>query len=314
MTPPSVCVVGSANMDLTFLASRLPIPGETLPVLDFHSGCGGKGANQAVMAARLGARVTFVGRVGSDPFGERLVRSLGLEGINASYLTQDPRSPTGLAGIVVDAAGQNRILLVPGANASLTARHVREAAESVRTAAVVVGQLEVPVEATLQAFRLAHAAGVRTLLNPAPAATFPDELLRLTDWCVPNETEAAQLTGLDTDTASGAVEAARSLLDRGPMAVVITLGRRGCLIADSEGNTLMPAASVKAVDSTGAGDAFVGALAAHLASRISIREAAARATVAASLSVTRPGAQSSYPTPSEIAGFLSQTSVSPNCL
>jgi ribokinase len=306
MTAARVCVVGSANVDLTFATDRLPGPGETRAVRDFRTGCGGKGANQAVMAARAGAAVAFVGRVGTDPFGERLRAALRAEGVDTAHLAADPARPTGLAGILLDDSGENRILLVPGANAALTPSDVRDAAAAVRAAAVVVGQVEVPVEATLEAFRLARAAGAWTLLNPAPAAALPDELLRLTDWCVPNETEAAQLTGHDAATPAGAEAAADALRRRGPSAVVVTLGARGCLVSGEGGAFHVPAPAVPAVDTTGAGDAFVGALAALLAAGVPLRDAAARSAGAASLSVTRPGAQSSYPTAAEVDAFLAR--------
>src|SRR5207237_10796204 len=192
---PRICVVGSANVDLTFRTPRLPAPGETLAGRSFHLGFGGKGANQAVMAARLGAHVALVGRVGHDLFGEQTARHLRGQGVDTAHLRADARHPTGVASIAVDDRAQNCILVVPGANAGLTPADVRQAADAIRAAAVVLCQLEVPVDAVLEAFRVARGAGVRTVLNPAPALPLPDELLRLTDLCVPNETEAEQLTG-----------------------------------------------------------------------------------------------------------------------
>ena len=196
--------------------------------------------------------------------------------------------------------------MADGANGSLTPADVRAAADSVRAARVLLCQLETPLETTLEAFRIARAAGVRTILNPAPAKPLPDELLRLTDLCVPNETEAALLTAIATDTPEGAAAAARSLCGRGPRAVIVTLGSRGCLVDEGRGAEHFAARPVAAVDSTGAGDAFLGALAAALAKGIGLREAVPLAGAAATLSVTRPGAQASFPTRAEVDAFLAR--------
>jgi ribokinase len=300
----TVCVVGSANVDLVFRAARLPGTGETVAAHGFAEGCGGKGANQAVMAARLGARVYLVGRVGADSFGQLLLSNLRTNGVDTAFVGIDAERPTGVAAVVVDELGRNCIVVADGANGRLTPGDVRTAADSVRAAQILLCQLETPLETTLEAFRIARAAGVRTVLNPAPAKPLPDELLRLTDLCVPNETEAALLTGIATDTPEGAADAAHWLCGRGPRAVIVTLGERGCLLDEGDGAEHFPARRVSAMDSTGAGDAFLGALTAALARGSSLREAVPLAGAAATLSVTRAGAQASFPTRAEVDAFL----------
>jgi ribokinase len=302
----TVCVVGSANVDLTFRAARLPGTGETIAARSFAEGCGGKGANQAVMAARLGARVCLIGSVGADAFGRMLLDNLRTNGVDTDFVRIDPSRPTGVAAVVVDDEGRNCIVVADGANGALTPDDVRNAATSVRTASVLLCQLETPLETTLEAFRIARATGVRTVLNPAPARPLPEELLRLTDLCVPNETEATLLTGVATDTLDGAAAAARSLHRRGPRAVIVTLGSRGCLVDEGHGAEHFPARPVAAVDSTGAGDAFLGALASALASGAGLRDAVPIAAAAATLSVTRPGAQTSFPTRGEVDFFIAR--------
>jgi ribokinase len=297
---PHVCVVGSANLDLFFRSPRLPKPGETLLGHSFFTGFGGKGANQAVMAARMGARVTMVGRVGRDVFAEQLLQNFRDQGVDTTHVTQDGERGTGVAAIVVDDAGQNCILVIPGANMVLTPEHVRAAAGVLQSADVLLVQLEVPVETTLEAFRLARAAGVRTVLNPAPARPLPPELLTLTDLCVPNETELEQLTGQAGATLPDLEQAARSLLGQGPGAVLVTLGERGALVVDARESYHAPPTPVQAVDASGAGDAFIGSLAVFLAEGLSLREAVRQANIAAALSVTRPGTQASYPRRDEL--------------
>ena len=292
---PRICVVGSCNLDLIVSTPRLPVVGETLTASDFRTCCGGKGANQAVMAARLGARVSMVGKVGRDLFGDRLLANFREQGIDTDHVLVDAGQPSGVATILVDAAANNCILVVPGANGALTPEEVRAAAGAITAADVLLCQLEVPPETTAAALRLARGAGVRTILNPAPAAALTDEMLSLADLCVPNETELRQLTGLASDE-----EGARSLLARGPGAVLVTLGERGVLIATRDGCELIPALVVQAIDPSGAGDAFVGSLAVFLAEGLTLPQAARRANAVAALSVTRPGTQPSFPMRAEL--------------
>jgi ribokinase len=299
-----ICVVGSLNTDLTFRTSRLPNPGETLRATALHVGHGGKGANQAVMAARLGAQVALVGRVGRDAFGDAMLRHITREGIDAIYIKEDVKEPSGTAAIVVDDAARNCILVVPGANGTLTPQDVRDAESAIRPARVLLCQLEVPINAVKEAFRIARSAGVRTILNPAPAAELPDELLQLTDICVPNETELELLTGRSTLNFDEIEAAARTLLRRGPPTVIVTLGARGVLIVTLDGSEHVPAVPVEAVDPTGAGDAFIGALAVFLAEDRKLLEAVRWACAAAALSVTRLGAQASFPSRADVEGLF----------
>jgi ribokinase len=302
---PSICVVGSTNIDLTFRAVRLPKPGETLAGHGFQLGHGGKGSNQAVMAARLGARVTMVGKVGRDVFGEGALRNYREQGVDTTHVLTDPERPTGVASIVVDDAARNCILVVPGANLGLTPQDVRAAADAIRGAGVLLCQLEVPIETVAEALAIARAAKVTTILNPAPAVPLPDELLGLADLCVPNESEIELLTGGQTAaTVQDAAAAAWELLKRGPRTVIVTLGERGALIADAGSAEHVPAPQVAAVDSSGAGDAFIGALGVFLAEGIALTEAVRRANAVAALSVTRLGTQASFPTSGELEGAV----------
>lgn len=296
---PRVCVVGSSNIDLTFRTARLPRPGETLTGQSFQLGFGGKGANQAVMAARLGAHVTMVSRVGNDVFGEQTLHNYQQHGIDTTHARRDDNQPTGTAVIIVEDSGENCILLVPGANAALSPEDVQAAASVLGECGVLLCQLEVPIETTLEAFRLARAAGVRTILNPAPAVPLPDELLRLTDLCIPNETEAELLTGQRVTSVEDATTAAEILRQRGAGAVLVTLGERGVVVVE-ESSELIPATPARAVDASGAGDAFIGSLAVFLLEGLPLRQAVFRANRAAAVSVTRPGTQASFPTRSEI--------------
>jgi ribokinase len=302
-TAPLICVVGSVNIDLTFRTPRLPRPGETLAGTAWQLGFGGKGANQAVTAARLGARVSMIAKIGRDAFGEKTLQNFAAQGIDTTHVTISADRSTGAASIVVDDEARNAIIVVPGANFALTPMDVCSAARTIQTAAILVCQLEVPVETTHEAFRIAKAAGVKTILNPAPAAPLPDKLLGLTDLCIPNETEIEQLTGHASTSWEQAEEAARLLIKRGPRAVIVTLGDRGALVVDSHSASKSLAISVRAVDTSGAGDAFIGGLAAFLVEGVSLGKAIARAHRVAALSVTRLGTQTSFPTRGELDSF-----------
>jgi ribokinase len=271
-------------------------------------GYGGKGANQAVMAARLGARVTMVTKVGRDVFGEGTRRSYQEQGIETTHVMDDERF-SGVAPIFVDDSAKNFIVIIPGANLGLSPADARNAAPVIHSSDALICQLEVPVETTLEAFRVAKAKGVRTILNPAPASPLPDELLRLADLCVPNETEAEALTGQAVATVAEARSAAQALLKRGPRVVIITLGDRGALLAQDQTVELIPAVQVAAVDPTGAGDAFIGSLAVFLAEGKPMREAVRRANAVAALSVTRVGTQVSFPTRAAADAFLAERGI-----
>src|SRR5262245_5939340 len=294
-------VVGSAKMDWTFRAARLPRPGETVFGTAFYQGFGGKGANQAVAAARLGAQVTFVGRVGADDFGRATRDQLAREGIDVHYLLTDLDRPTGTAAILVDDVGENTIVGVPGANLGLTPDDAWAAAELLRASEIVLAPCETMIETLVEAFRIADAAGRMCLLNPAPARELPDELLRAVDVCVPNETELRQLTGRSTNALADVATAAQELRDRGPDTVIVTLGERGALIVGPREPLHVAGVSVRAVDTSGAGDAFCGALAAYLSEGDELIEAATMANRVAVISVIWVGTQSSFPCREDLA-------------
>lgn len=300
MTRPKITVVGSANVDLTFRTPRLPVPGETFAGHSLHQGMGGKGANQAVVAARLGAEVAFVARVGNDGFATQAIDAYQTDGINTSFIQHSKDQPTGTAAILVDDDAENCIIVVAGANAELNADDVRSAKDVIADSDVVICQLETPVEAALEAFKLARAANVLTMLTPAPAELVSDELLSLCDVCVPNKTEIAAITGCSVETQADCAEAAEQLRQRGVRQVTLTMGGEGVLVLDRSGMSLVPASPVKAVDTTGAGDAFTGALAVSLAEGMSLADAATRAGIVAAISVTRVGTQTSFPSLDEI--------------
>jgi ribokinase len=301
MSRPRVCVVGAANIDLISYVPRLPALGETLHGSSFRTGFGGKGANQAVMAAKLGAAVTMITKVGQDDFGTSSLDNFRRYGIDVEHVSRTDRASTGVAPIFVDPDGNNAIVIVTGANDLLDADDIAAARPAMREAGVVICQLEIPVEVTAEALRVARAEGTRTILNPAPArADLPEELLRSSDVLCPNQSEAALLTGLPVGTVDEAQAAAAALLTRGPGAVLITLGADGCVVADADGVTQLPGVAVDAKDTTGAGDAFVGALGCFLARGDGLREAATLANRIAALSVQRQGTQTSFPDRSEL--------------
>ncbi|MCX7840792.1 MAG: ribokinase [Anaerolineae bacterium] len=302
----NICVVGSSNIDLTARVPRLPKLGETLKGYTFHLGYGGKGANQAITAAKLGAHVTMVTKLGRDVFGEDTLKNYRAHGVDTAFIRFDDTHSSGIAMIFVDDHAQNCIVIVPGANATLTPDDVRAAAEAIRTANVVVCQLETPLETTLEAFRLARAANVPTILNPAPAALLPDELLALTDICVPNEIEIEMLTGIAATTLTESERAARALLARGVRTVIVTLGERGALLVTPETAEHIVPIAVNATDPTGAGDAFIGSLAVFLGEGVVWRDAVRRANAIAALSVTKLGTQTSFPNRDEADAFCQQ--------
>lgn len=297
---PRVVVIGSTNVDLTFSVPRLPRPGETRAGTAFDLGHGGKGANQAVMAARLGAAVSFLSAVGDDSFGAAATENLRHYGVPTDLVRVVP-GPTGTAAIFVDAQANNVIVVVAGANGRLTPDDARAARPHIEAADVVVAQLETPADATREAFAIARAAGVTTLLNPAPVVPGVAELLPLADLCVPNETELEALTGVaDLDRALDA------LLALGPTGVLVTLGRAGSRFRDGTRDLTQEPFAVTAVDPTAAGDAYIGSLAVSLASRESLTDAMRRASAVAALTVTKPGAQRAFPSPAEVAEVLAR--------
>jgi ribokinase len=298
-----IVVVGSANVDLVVRTARLPRPGETVLGSDFITSPGGKGANQAVACARLGAQTLFVGRRGNDSFGDLILRTLGRAGVATEALIIDEGAPSGIALIPVDDAGHNMITVAPGANARLTPADV-ERVWPERGPVVVLMQLEVPLEAVTRAARLGRERGAKVILNPAPARDLPAELLRLVDVLTPNQTELALLSGIAVDTLEDVDRAARALMARGPASIVVTLAAAGSLVVTRAGATHVPGLVVEAVDTTGAGDAFNGALAFSLAEDAALEEAARFANAVGALATTAVGAQEALPTHAQVVAFL----------
>ncbi len=300
----SVCVVGSFMTDLVMRVARRPQAGETVRAEEFGIFLGGKGFNQAVAARRLGARVAIIGRVGADEFGARFLAALAREDINAAGVIRDPDEGTGIATPVVDATGANSIIIAPRANLRLSPADVAAHAEQVAAADVLLLQLEVPAGASIAAARIARTAGRRVVLNPAPVAPFPDELLRLADVVTPNEVEAATLTAQSVTGPEAALRAAERLLARGARAVVVTLGAAGCVVATAHTQMHLPAFAVQAVDTTAAGDAFTAALAVRLAETDDLLEAARWGNAAGACAVQRLGAEPSLPPRAAVAEML----------
>ncbi len=301
---PQVLVVGSSNTDMIIKVQRIPKPGETLLGGQFASAAGGKGANQAVGAARAGGAVTLIARVGQDMFGDKAVAGFIADGINVDYVVRDRATPSGVALIFVGQNGENSIAVASGANAMLRPADVRKARSAFRHASVLLLQLETPLHTVRAAAELAAAAGVRVILNPAPARPLPEKLLRRVFLLTPNESEAELLTGISVGNVNGAAKAAEALLSRGARNVIITMGARGAWVAGAQGGQLIPAFKVKAVDTTAAGDVFNGVLAVGLAEGRPLVEAVRFASAAAAISVTRMGAQTSAPTCREIEHLL----------
>jgi len=300
MTTRPIVVVGSVNMDLVVRCEHLPRPGETVIGHDFRSVPGGKGANQAVAAARLGAAVEFVGCVGTDSFGKQAAEALRAEGIGLGHLSRVEGKATGVAVISVSDAGENSIAVAPGANYLLSMRDIEAASARMITAAMLVCQLETPLAVVRRAIEIAYAARVPVLLNPAPAQALPDTLLAMVSLLVPNQGEAALLAGVPGSATANAIDAALALRRRGAGTVVVTLGAAGVLLADQSGCVQYPAYPARAIDTTGAGDAFVGALAAACAAGEDLPAAVDFAQRAAAFSVERQGAQAAMPRRSEL--------------
>lgn len=303
MSKPKIVVVGSSNTDMIIKADRIPAPGETVVGGSFATAPGGKGANQAVAAARAGGDVVFVARVGDDMLGKQAIDGYVKEGIDVSLIQKDPKLATGVALIMVDSTGDNSISVASGANFALTPEDVDRAADAIKDAKMVVFQLESPLDAIQRAAELAKASGVPVLLDPAPAPSepLPQEILECVTVVKPNETEAARLTGIEVVDEATARQAAEKLLELGVQIAIVTLGSAGSYVATKDGvRKSVPAMRVDAVDATAAGDAYSGALAVALAEGKPLDDALAFASKAAALSVQKLGAQPSLPTREEI--------------
>ncbi len=303
MAMGKIVVVGSANTDMILKCPQLPHPGETVLGGDLSIAAGGKGANQAVAATRLGGYVTFITRLGRDWMGDQALANYRAEGIVCDYITRDEAVASGVALIMVNDGGENLIGVAPGANGTLSPSHVQAAESAIRNAAVMMLQLEIPLETVLCAIDLARAHSVPVILNPAPTRELPAETYRdviLT----PNETEAALLTHQDVSKREGIENAARQLLARGARDVVITLGERGVLWASGNQMKTIPAFRVRAIDTTAAGDAFNSGMAVALARGDDMPSAIRYASAVSALSVTKLGAQASLPRREEVESFL----------
>ena len=304
MRARSIVVVGSSNTDMIIRVPRIPRAGETLLGGEFLTAAGGKGANQAVGAARAGGKVAFIARVGRDAFGDQAIAGLLRDGIDVSRVFRDKLTPSGVALIFVAQDGENSIAVAGGANAKLSPSDVKKAAGVIRSAGLLVAQLETPLATVTAAVELAVKAGVPVILNPAPARPLPNSLLERISILTPNETEAELLTGIKVTDAAAAAKACSKLRSRGVGIVILTLGERGAFLADANGRRLVPGFKVKTVDSTAAGDIFNGALSVALAEGKAVFDAVRFANAAAALSVTRLGAQPSAPSRADIEKFI----------
>ncbi len=293
-------MVGSINQDFVLTVERRPEPGETVTDALLSKGNGGKGANQAAAAALLGVSVLFLGRVGGDGFGESLVRALTEKGVDMNLVAEAPDASTGTAFITVTPDGENAITVAPGANRSLVSEDVDAASAEIAEARVLVAQMEIPPEVVLRAVEVATENDTRALVNLAPPREVPRALIEKLDPLVVNEHEAAFLLGGRVEGVDGALAAAPELLSLGPRSAVITVGAAGAVFSDADSTAHIPAPKAEVVDTTGAGDAFVGALAAQLARDATLEDAVAYATRAGAAAVTKEGAQGALPTPAMV--------------
>jgi ribokinase len=308
MKENNIVVLGGMNIDLVSTTARFPRPGETIVGTGFYKGFGGKGANQAVQAARLGAPVSYIGCVGDDEFGRDMIACMKDHGIDTRHMHMVEGCSSGTAMIFVDAGAQNEIVVVSGANDELTPRHIAMAADVIAGAALVVTPFDIPLESVREAVALAARKGVPTLVNPAPVLSceVDSSLYAEIDILVPNETEAEALAGIDPGEPDFAEAAADALREKGAQSVIITLGEQGSLLADSETTRHIPGYKVKAVDTTAAGDAFIGGLAAGYQFFSDLERLIRFASAVAAIAVTKKGAQASLPDRTEVEEFLTK--------
>jgi len=299
-----VCILGSINMDMVVSVNKMPLIGETIFSDNFKLAHGGKGANQAVASRRLGADVYMISKVGQDAYGLEIVNNLEKENINVNSIFKDDVKPTGTAIITVNNEGNNSIVVVPGANMTLNLKEIDKCKEIIGNSDIIVAQFETPIEVTMEAFKFAKEKGVITILNPAPAKEIPTELLKYTDIIVPNETEATALTGVKVQDLESAKQAANIFFNNKVKYVIITLGDKGAAVISKEDGVLIPAYKVNAVDSTAAGDSFIGAISTKLTkSNLNINslvEAVEFGNKVSAIAVQREGAQPSIPFLKEI--------------
>jgi ribokinase len=294
-------------MDLMVKSPRIPAIGETILGGDFIMTPGGKGANQAMAAAKLGAEVYFIARLGDDIFAQQSLDNFKKENINTKYVIRTKQAPSGVALITVDDAGNNVIVVAPGANQKLSPDDIKKAESDIASSGALVAQLEIPLETVEFAARLAKKNGILFILDPAPAQTLSPELLKMIDVLTPNETEACILTDIEVTDEESARAAAKKLLEYGVKAVILTLGSKGFLLADNDKMKFAPALKVDSVDTTAAGDAFTASLSVGLAKGKTLYDSAVYANYVAALSVTKIGAQSSMPTSEEVENFIKRS-------
>ena len=309
MKTKKIVVIGSCNTDMVIKADRLPIPGETVIGGTFLMNAGGKGANQAVAAARQGGKVTFISKTGNDVFGKQSIELYNSEGINTDYIFSDPKLPSGVALIMVDAHGENCIAVASGANGSLISSDIEKAKEEIESADYILMQLEIPIETVEFAATMASKKGIPVILNPAPARTLSDKLLKSLFLVTPNETEAEILSGIKVVDWESARQAANVISAKGVDNVVITMGAMGAFIKEMDEYFIVEATKVIAIDTTAAGDSFSGALCVGLSEGKTILEAVKTAAKVAALTVTRMGAQSSIPYRNELSLLESRLSI-----
>ncbi|MGL5175892.1 MAG: ribokinase [Cetobacterium sp.] len=297
-----IVVVGSINMDLVTICERAPRGGETLLGKKFMQIPGGKGANQAVAIGKMNSSVTMLGKIGKEGMGDILLNSMKKDGVDVSNIEYCDEA-TGIAKIIVEENGQNRIIVVPGANYSVDNDYIDRHIETIKNCDIVVAQLEIPVETVKYSLKLAKELGKTTILNPAPARELDSEIISNSDYIIPNETELEILSGIPVTDEESVVKAAHILLDKGVKGLIVTLGSKGCMFISKEIKKSFPAYKVKAIDTTAAGDSFIGGFVNGLAAGLTFEEAIDRGTRVAAISVTRIGAQTSIPTLEEVLNF-----------
>ena len=294
MENKKILVIGSSNTDMTVITDRLPVPGETILGGRFAMGPGGKGANQAVAAQRLGGNTSFICKVGKDIFGENAVRHYRNEGLDTTGVMISEQ-PSGVALISVDKKAENCIVVASGANADITEADIEANRKAIEEASILLLQLEIPVEAVVKAAKIGHEAGVYVILNPAPACDLPEEIYRYLSLIIPNQTEIALMTGIEARDEEGAAKAVEALRDKGVKDVIVTMGSKGSMVYHEGKATFVPSQKVNAVDTTAAGDTYCGGLCVALSEGKDIIEAARFATAASALTVQKQGAQESIP-------------------
>ncbi len=297
-----IIVIGSINMDLVTLCERAPRGGETLFGKEFFQIPGGKGANQAVAMGKLESQVIMLGKVGNDSMGEELLKSMKQNGVNTNYIEKTQDS-SGIAKIIVEQNGENRILVVPGANGEVDIEYVNRYIELLKEADYIVAQLEIPIETVKYVFKKAHELKKITILNPAPAIELDDEIIKYSDYIIPNETELEILTGVKIVDSESTKIAANILIEKGVKNLIVTLGSKGCRVINKKLDIFISAFKVNAIDTTAAGDSFIGGFLNAISQGLKIEEAVERGTTVAAISVTRRGAQTSLPTLKEVLEY-----------